>query len=370
MAVRMAEIDVAVIGGGVVGLAAAAAISARGWSACVVERHPRFGMEASTHNSGMIHAGIYYPTGSKKAHLCVEGRELLYQFCERHAVPHERCGKLIVASHDGEIPALEALVANGQANGVGDLVLVDAAFIRQREPHVAAAAAIWSPSSGIVEAEALIRALTKTGEERGVSMLPGTRIEGGTVENGGLALHTPRETIVARVAVNAAGVYADQVAAMLGGERFTIYPVRGEYAELVPAARHLVNGPVYPLPDTFGHGLGVHLTRTTWNTVTLGPTASFQSSKDDYEGNRMPSDIFYAAARRLLPAIAPEDLGPGGTGIRASASPPGEPAADFLIRRDAHIPTLIHAAGIDSPGLTSCLAVGRIVADLVEETIG
>ena len=359
----------AIIGSGVVGLAAVGAIAARGRSACVIERHPQVGLDASTHNTGVIHAGIYYPQGSLKARLCAEGREQLYRFCEDHAIPHERCGKLIVASQDGDVARLESLAANGRANGVDDLVLVDPSFIRTREPHVAAAAAIWSPSTGIVEAEALVRALARTAEDRGAYLLPGTPVDGSTAGAEGLELHTPRETIVARVAVNAAGLYADAVAATLGGERFTIYPVRGDYAELVPSARFLINGPVYPLPDASGHSLGFHFTRTTWNTVTLGPTARYQSSKDDYEGDRLPPEVFFEAARRLLPSITPSDLRPGGSGIRATTCPPEQPFTDFLIRRDAHLRTLIHAAGIDSPGLTACLAIGRMVADLVEDTL-
>jgi len=361
----MTEIDVAVIGAGVTGLASARAIAAGGASVCVLERHPRPGMDTSTHNSGVIHAGIYYPAGTLKARLCVEGRRLMYEFCARYGVPHERSGKLIVAHDRHEVPELEALQRRGRGNGVAGLEIVDHAFIHSREPAVNARFALWSPDSGIVNAEEYVKALLRTGSEAGVIFLPGTKLLGADSRAHGIVLTTERETILARTVVNAAGLYADEVSRMLGGETFTIYPCRGEYAELTPAKRDRVNGLVYPLPHRSGHGLGVHLVRTTGGQVWLGPTIRYQERKDDYESDREPIEMFAESASRLLDGVTIDDLRLSGSGIRAKLHPPTESFADFMIRRDRLNPALVQASGMDSPGLTSSLAVGNLVASLV-----
>jgi L-2-hydroxyglutarate oxidase LhgO len=363
------DLDVLVVGAGVVGLAAAAEIAQRGRNVAVADRHPRPGMETSTHNSGVIHAGIYYPQGSLKAVLCVEGAARLFQYCADRRVPHERCGKLIVSGEHSKLADLEALARRGTANGVQGLEIVDAAFVRAREPHVAARPALWSPNTGRVEQESLVGALARDVERHGGAVLRGAPVVGGDPSADGFVVHLARETVAPRVVVNAAGLFADEISAALGGERFTIYPCRGEYAELKRTRSSWVSGLVYPLPDTSGHSLGVHLTKTHGGTVLLGPTARYQSSKTDYENDRLPLDAFVAPARQLLPAVTLDDLTYGGSGIRPKLAPPDVPFVDFIIRRDALQPRLVQASGIESPGLTSCLAIGIRVADLVDETL-
>jgi len=356
---------IVVIGGGLVGLAAARAVALGGRAVCVIERHARIGQETSTHNSGVIHAGLYYPAGSLKARLCVEGRDLLYAFCREHDVPHVRCGKLIVAQ-DGEEAALEKVRASATAAGA-TVEPVDRDFIRAREPHVAAVAALWSPDTGWVEAEALLRALDQDLRRHDGVVLVGTDVEG--IEpraGGGLTVVTAHERIDADAVVNAAGLDADRVSAMAGGEPFTIYPCRGEYAELAPRARHLVNGLVYPVPHASGHGLGVHFTKTMSGAVWIGPTIHYQADKDDYERDRLPLDAFLEPTRALVPSVTINDLRLGGSGIRAKLCPPTERFADFMIKRDDRNPHLIQAAGIESPGLTAALAIGEMVASLAK----
>lgn len=366
----MTDVDVVVIGGGVVGLAAAAQLSAAGRSVCLVERHPRLGMETSTHNSGVVHAGLYYPRDSLKARLCVDGAARLYSFCAARGVPHDRCGKLVVAATAEEVPVVEALAQRAHDNGVDGLEIVGPQFIRAHEPHVSGLAALWSPATGRVEAEALVQALLRVAHSHQAVVLPGTPVVGGGPAGDRFEVRTAHEAIGAAAVVNAAGLYADDVSALLGGERFTIYPCRGEYAMLRKSRAEWVNGLVYPVPLPSGHGLGVHLTKTLGGQVLLGPTARFQQHKDDYESDRQPVEDFLDPVRTLLPEVTQDDLTAGGTGIRPKLHPPSESFADFMIRPDGNHPALIHAAGIDSPGLTACLAIGARVAALVEQVVG
>jgi len=355
---------IVIIGAGVTGLACALSLAQRGRDVVVLERHRRAGLDTSTHNSGVIHAGLYYPPGSLKATLCVEGRDRLKAFCLEHGVPHHLSGKLVVAADASEERHLEPLAQNARASGV-EVDLVDAAFVRDREPHVRATRALWSPHTGWVDADGYVRALQRHVELHGGHVLVGSPVLGVEPAGDMVEVITPHERIAAEVVINAAGLYADDMSAMCGGEAFTIYPCRGEYAELTPRASGLIRGLVYPVPHHSGHGLGVHLTRTASGTVWVGPTIRYQGRKDDYEEDREPLEAFYEPTKQLLPSLEPGDLRLGGSGIRAKLHPAHERYADFLLRTDLRQPWLIHAAGMDSPGLTSSLAVGERVAAIV-----
>ena len=377
----MDRANIVIIGGGVVGCAVARAVSQRWSDVFLVEQAPKLGMGASTRNSGVIHSGIYYPPGSLKARLCVAGNRMLYEFCAAHHVPYRNCGKLVVA-HDAKQQAeLERLAENGRANGVVGLRLVDRAAVRAREPHIEAAIALEVPSTGIISAEDLIKTLARLATDRGASLLTRARVvrldpradsvavtlvEG---ENGEGAQST-EETIEARCVINCAGLYADEIAAMLGNRAHRIYPVRGEYCELVRAKSYLINNLVYPLPHADGLSLGVHLTRTLWDTVLVGPTADYVAEKNDYERNRLPIEEFVRRAKSMLPDIEAADLQLAYSGIRAKLVPPGHSGiADFVIERDENVPRAIQLVGIESPGLTSSLAIAEHVASMAAEIL-
>jgi glycerol-3-phosphate dehydrogenase len=377
----MDRAKILIVGGGVVGCAVARAVSSRWSDVFLVEQLPRLGMGASTRNSGVIHSGIYYPPGSLKARLCVAGNRMLYEFCAAHHVPHRNCGKLVVAHNDKQIAELEHLAANGRANGVAGLRVVDRAAVRAREPHIEAAAALEVPSTGIISAEDLIKTLARMAKEQGANLLAHTRVVrlepradsiAATLTEGDASEGADRsaETIEASCVINCAGLYADEIAALLGNRNYRIYPVRGEYCELVRAKSYLINNLVYPLPHADGLSLGVHLTRTLWDTVLVGPTADYIAEKNDYERNRLPVEEFVRRAKPMLPEIEAADLQLAYSGIRAKLVPPDHSGiADFVITRDPGASRAIHLVGIESPGLTSSLAIAEHVATMAAEIL-
>jgi glycerol-3-phosphate dehydrogenase len=382
----MDEVNILIIGGGIVGCAIAAELSKQWQDVFVVERFPRVGMATSTRNSGVIHSGIYYSRGSLKARHCLQGNALTFAFCEEHHVPHRRTGKLVVAAAAREQPALEALYKRGQENGVEGLRLIGPAEIREREPHIAGVAALDAPSTGIVSAEELVRTYARVAVEQGahivtraqvVSLEPAAnamrvRIRVGEETNtqAGQDEMASHETIEARCVINAAGLFADEVAALIGNNSWKIYPVRGEYCEVRGPRRSLINGLVYPLPHADGLSLGMHFTKTIWDTVLIGPTARYVKDKDDYEHDRLTVADFAEGVRILVPEITESDLQLAYSGLRPKLVPPDQHGmADFVIERDAKVPQMIHLVGMESPGLTAAPSVARQVAGMVSEIL-
>jgi L-2-hydroxyglutarate oxidase LhgO len=375
----MEQVNVVVVGGGVVGCAVAATAAAHHSDVFVIEQMPRPGMATSSRNSGVIHSGLYYPAGSLKARHCVRGNRMLYEFCAAHGVPHRNTGKVVVASAAQDVPELEAWLAAGRRNGVEGLRMIDRAALRRREPHVEGFAALEIPSTGIVSAEELVKTYVRLATQRGASVLTHTRVTALEPVAQAIRVHlategaesgATREVVETRCLVNSAGLFADEVAAMLGSTEWRIYPVRGEYCEMVRSRAHLVNGLVYPLPHPEGLSLGVHLTKTLWGTVLVGPTARYVEDKNDYERDREPVEAFARSAQALVPELAVEDLVPAYSGIRPKLVPPsGGGPADFVIQRDAAHPRVIHLVGIESPGLTAAPSIAEQVAELVRETL-
>jgi L-2-hydroxyglutarate oxidase LhgO len=362
--------NIVVIGGGVVGTAIAAEISRQCDDVFLLEAAPRLGMGTSTRNSGVIHAGIYYKPGSLKAFHCVRGAPMLYEFCAAHNIPHERTGKLIVADSEDQLPLLQDLKRRGDENGVEGLEIVDSEFIQRLEPNIVSPIALNSPNTGIVDAEELIKTLDRIARSNGAHILTNTRLIGAGSGNGLALVRTEREEFGARVVINCAGLYADEVARMFGYDKHRIYPCRGEYAELLPGARRLVNGLVYPLPLPTGHGLGVHFTKTTAGALLIGPNARYVNDKDDYENDRTDLRLFYESAAMMAPALRFEDMRSSYTGIRPRLTPEHEHSfADFVIEHDPNHPSIIHLIGIESPGLTACLSISKSVAEMARSIL-
>jgi glycerol-3-phosphate dehydrogenase len=374
----MDQANILIIGGGVVGCAIARALSARWQYVFLVEQFPKLGMATSSRNSGINHSGIYYPQNSLKARLCLEGNRLTYEFCEKHNVPYRKSGKLVVAATGREEKELVALKKNGEGNGVEGLRLIGPEEIRKREPHIRGVGALEVSSAGIVLAEELVHAYARIAANQGASIVTHAKVIALEPSSAGVRVtleigedeNIQRETIEARCVVNAAGLFADEVAALLGNRSWKIYPVRGEYCEIRGERKNLINNLVYPLPHSDGLSLGVHFTKTMWGTVLVGPTATYVEGKDNYERGGIPIAEFARGAKTLLPEIEEKDLQLAYSGLRPKLSAPGSHGMlDFVITRDPAVPQAIHLVGIDSPGLTAAPAIAEYVLELAAEVL-
>jgi glycerol-3-phosphate dehydrogenase len=374
----MDRANVLIIGGGVVGLAIAEALSRRWQDVFLVEQYPKFGMATSTRNSGVIHSGIYYPKNSWKARHCVEGNRLTKEFCASHKVPWRTTGKIVVAKDASEEEELLALMKKGEGNGVEGLRIIDAAGIRAIEPHVKGHAALLVPSTGICSAEDLVHAFARVAGEHGANLVNHAKVVSLEPVKDAICVRlrigdeeqSETEAIEARSVINAAGLYSDEVAQLLGPRPWRIYPVRGEYCEIRGPQAGLVQNLVYPLPHHDGLSLGLHFTKTLWGTVLVGPTAAYVEGKDNYERDRMTIPEFVSDAKTMLPDLEESDLQLGYTGLRPKLVPPGgQGIADFVIAPDKEVPCVIQLVGIESPGLTAAPAIARHVFKLVEETL-
>ncbi|MFA6316938.1 MAG: NAD(P)/FAD-dependent oxidoreductase [Elusimicrobiota bacterium] len=366
----MERVDAVVVGAGVVGLATAELLSRSGRTVVVLERHRRHGTETSSRNSEVLHSGLYYPAGSLKALLCVEGRKALYAVCDERRIFCRRTGKVVVACDDAELPKLEILLRQGRANGVEGLELIDAKFLRDLEPLVRGKAGLKVPCAGIIDSEELMRHFLRKAEEQGAIFLWNAELIAAerVAEGYRLRVKGMADPFESAAVVNAAGLGAEAVARMPGLDTkaagYGLRLFKGEYFRLRKTID--VRRLVYPLPDP--HGLGIHLTLDKRGGVRFGPN-SFEVRDAGYDVDAGHKDEFVRAVARYLPGVGPADLDPDTAGIRPKLSADGS-FRDFVIQEEAArgLPGWVNLVGIDSPGLTASPAIARKAADLLHWT--
>ena len=370
------EIDIIIIGAGVVGLAIAAEMSRTNQNVFVFEKNRTFGMETSSRNSEVIHAGMYYPEDSLKAKFCVTGNQLLYEFCEKFNINHKRIGKLIVAADDAETKELERLYRQGLKNGIGDLQMLTRDEIKLLEPNVEAIAGLLSSSTGVLDSHDLMRTFCGCAKENGVGFVYGAEVIGIHRNASGyeVTIQDSERTysFIGRVVINAAGLFSDKVAQLAGinveKAGYKLHYCKGAYFSLSPKIRRLVNRLVYPVPEKAA--LGVHITLSLDGSMRLGPNAKYTDAID-YTVDENDKPEFYQAAHRYLPSIEFDDLAPDFAGVRPKLQAKGEGFRDFVIRDEADkgLPGFINLIGIESPGLTAAPAIAKYVAAVVTEIL-
>lgn len=366
--------DIAVIGAGVVGLAVSSKLVSPGREVFLIERHDSFGRETSSRNSEVIHAGIYYPADSLKRKTCVEGNRLLYEYCAQNRIPHRKTGKLIVAASEDEVPDLKALLEKGIGNGVAGLEMLSKKDIGGMEPEVRAAAAIFSPETGIIDTHSLMKDLERKFKGGGGTLSYNTDVRSIEKTKGGYKVTVndadgSLTVLQARVLVNCAGLDSGRIAAMTGLDipEYRIRPCKGDYFRLNPSKAKLIGRLVYPVPKKKGAGLGIHATPDLGGGVRLGPDEEYVYNID-YKVDVSKSNDFYESVKTFLPFITPDDLSPDTSGIRPKLQGPGEDFRDFVIREesDRGYPGLVDLIGIESPGLTACLSIACIVKKILD----
>ena len=398
------QYDIVIIGGGILGLSTAMQLLERSpqWRVAVVEKEEELATHQTGHNSGVMHSGIYYRPGSRKAQFCVAGLNNMIKFCEENEIEFQQCGKVIVALHESELGRLQDLYERGTANGVRDLEIVGPERLKEIEPHTAGVRALWAPHTGIVDFTKVAAAFANKFQQAGGDIFTGAAVKKITRSTGSVALETTKGTLQAKYLINCAGLYADKVASMTGenvGVR--IIPFRGEYYTLRQESHHLVSGLIYPVPDPQFPFLGVHFTRNIKGHVEAGPNAVMALRREGYRkrdfslgdslGNlaypgfwkmalkywkigmgevyrSYSRRVFLRDLQRLLPEIQNSDLASGGSGVRAQAvARDGSLLDDFSIIQSGDA---IHVLNAPSPGATSSLAIGEHIAGLAIENFG
>ena len=396
--------DVLVVGGGIVGLATAMDLTRRrpDLKLVVLDKESEVASHQTGNNSGVIHAGIYYAPGSLKAKMSTEGMETMIAFCEEHDVPYELCGKVVVALNADELPRLEELYRRGTANGVPGLRKISKEELKEREPHCAGIAGLWSPRTGIVDYKVVARTYAEIVKQNGGEIRLNTTVAGIEQRTDELVVQTSQGDLHTQTLINCAGLQADLIAQMMGSTQgLRIVPFRGEYYELAPERRRLVQGLIYPVPDPDFPFLGVHFTKKISGSVEAGPNAVLTFAREGYKKSDVDlrhlgglityrgmwslaakywrtgmgemyrswnKGAFVKALQTLVPEIQKDDLAPGGAGIRAQAMDShGNLLADFRI---LEAPTAIHVLNAPSPAATASIPIGRTIADKALATFG
>ena len=374
----MEKVDILIIGAGVVGLAIAKELGGRGKEIVLVEKNDSFGQETSSRNSEVIHGGMYYPAGTLKAKLCVEGREMLCDLCKNNNIPYKKTGKLIVATEKDEIPALENIFSLGKKNGVSGLTMLDEKEVKIKEPHISAITALYSPETGIIDSHRLMQYFLDSAKDQRVITAFNSEVTAIERKDNSYLVEIKSGSesmdLQARIVINSAGLDADKIAAMAGLDieqcKYRLYYCKGQYFRVKSSKAGLINGLVYPVPKPKSGGLGIHATVDLAGGVRLGPDDDYLfTNVKDYSSCESKRADFYTSARKFMPFLEEIDLFADTTGIRPKLQGPGGDFRDFVIRdeSDKGFPNLINLIGIESPGLTASCAIAWLVGSLVEK---
>ncbi|MDX9791611.1 MAG: NAD(P)/FAD-dependent oxidoreductase [Candidatus Kapabacteria bacterium] len=370
----MADYNVLIVGAGVVGLALAAKISSCGYSVLVVEKHKSFGNEISSRNSEVIHSGIYYEKDSLKANLCLSGNKLLYQWCNKYRVPFRKTGKFIIAVNDNEHEGIERLFRKGIENGVEDLFITDVDTVLKLNPGIVCSSALFSGNSGIVDSHKLMESFISVAKEHDSDIAYGHNVIKTELKDTAYQTHIECEgetfSVSSDFFINSAGLGADTIANNSGIDidlhKYRIQYVKGSYFKIKSDLNNIVNNLIYPVPPVNFTGLGVHITIDMAGELKLGPDVEYlDSNLQDYKVNESLIHKFYDSASRFIPKLKMSDLTPDQAGIRPKLQKKGEPVRDFEINEESNkgFPKMINLIGIESPGLTSCIAIADYVYD-------
>jgi L-2-hydroxyglutarate oxidase LhgO len=372
------DAEITIVGAGVVGLAIAEKFSEEYADVFLIEKHNTFGQETSSRNSEVIHAGIYYPKGSLKSKLCVEGKWLLYDYCREFGIPYNNCGKLIVATSEKEIEIIEGIRQTAIDNGVDDLEVLEKDAISEIESEIYALRALYSSSTGIVDSHSLMKQYETNTINNGGQIVYGSEVTGIRRINNGYEitlLDSDRTTyaFTTRILINSAGLTSDKISEMAGmtDDKLKIFFCKGEYFRLKPPKNKLIKRLIYPVPLHNLEGIGIHVTIDMGGGVKLGPDVTWLGSNTyDYKVDATKQEVFFRSAKNFLPFLLKDDIVPEMAGIRPKIQKPGEPVRDFYIREESErgYPGFINLIGIESPGLTSSIAIANYVRSLVVDS--